>query len=633
MNGNDRAVSRDRQRCSGCGALTGRLAVGLMLLVSLLTPIVVAPEAEAQAVPTPEEIWQSPHLRKFVAAGSGPVYQSEIQVPVEAATGMVTGTSGALATNAGVGTLKQGGSAADAAIVTALVQTVLAGGSAMSFAGVWTMLYFDAATGQTHSLYAGYNTVQEELDPMSIPHVSDEHAAQKSYMERLREMAPSGRTALVPGFMAGVQATHERFGKLPWAALFESSIYLARLGVPVDSYLHYVIEYNIDVLSRLPDTKRVFTKDNGQFYRRGDIFPQPALAVTLEKVASEGAEYMYRGAWAEKFVAAVRFQGGKMTMKDLRDYQVIWSEPDRGTYKEFEIHALAEPARGGTHIIEAFNLLELAGLGRFANRHYDSGPATFWFGQISQLDTLSFFNTDYLNFLYPGIDMSFASRRSKETSAWVWSEMQRTKGDFLRTGHRANLPDESPKHSAGVVAVDQWGNMAAVLHTINTVHFGRTGIFVDGVSIPDSAHLQRPQILEAGPGNPVPGSRNPLIVMKHGKPYLGSAAIGANLHEQSLQGIYNVLEYGMTPNEAVSSPTFISSDYKSREFSAVQGEFSRGVISELEALGEVYEPATRRSRFWISILMDPQTGMRVSSDGGTKPERQAIQPVGLAEGY
>lgn len=608
--------------------------IGVLFLWPWFPSESAAASQQTEAAPiTAEEIWKSPRMRKFVEAGSGPAYQSKIQTPVQAQTAMVTGTSGALATHIGVGILKEGGSAADAAIATALAQTVLTAGSAVSFAGVWALVYYDASAGRLHSLHAGYNTVRDERDPMSIPHIDYSEPTDLSFAERMRALAPSGRTALVPGFMAGVQATHRRFGNLPWAKLFEPAIYLARTGIPVDGYLHATINNNAYVLSRLPATKRIFTGTDGRFYRRGDILTQSALAETLERVSMEGAEYMYSGPWAEKMVAAVRAEGGKITMRDLQDYEVSWSKPARGTYKDFEIYGLEKPGLGGTHIIEGMNLLELANLARLAEHHYESGQAMYWFAKITQLSTLSYFSPEYRSHLYPGIDLSLAARRRKETSSWIWSEMQRTNGDFFQVDYEETLPNSSPGHSAGIVVVDQWGNMAAVLHTINTLHFGRTGIFVDGVSIPDSARLQRQQILRAGPGNPIPGARNPLIVMKDNKPFLGSSAIGSSLHQQTLQGLYYVLEKGMTPNEAVSSPTFLTSDYRDGKFGATRGEFSSRVIRELEEFGQTFSPAARRSRFWVCIMVHPDSGMLLSTDAGIKRERQALRPVGLVEGY
>src|SRR5262249_48021711 len=139
----------------------------------------------------------------------------------ESSQGMVAVTSEAFAARVGLEALQQGGSAADAALATALAQVALTAGSTISYAGILTLVYYDAAGQKVYSLNAGYNTVQAEDDPRSIPGLGK----------------ASGRTALVPGFFAGVQAAHDRFGKLPFASLFEPAIYLAEKGFIVDEVL------------------------------------------------------------------------------------------------------------------------------------------------------------------------------------------------------------------------------------------------------------------------------------------------------------------------------------------------------------------------------------------------------------
>jgi gamma-glutamyltranspeptidase/glutathione hydrolase len=105
----------------------------------------------------------------------------------EGRNGVVVGTTGNAAVHAGLETLKAGGSAADAAAVTALTQVVECGGAYVSHAGILSMVYFEAKTGKLHYLNACYDTPADEKDPLSIP-----------------KGKPSGRTALVPGFMAGI---------------------------------------------------------------------------------------------------------------------------------------------------------------------------------------------------------------------------------------------------------------------------------------------------------------------------------------------------------------------------------------------------------------------------------------------
>ncbi len=592
------------------------------------------PAATAPAVSFNVDRWGEKELDKYIDLGAGPAYQSALQLPVSGSNGIVTGTSGVLATHVGIETLRQGGSAMDAVIATSLMQTLLTGGSAISYAGIWTMVYYDGDSARLHSMNAGYNTVQEEDDPLSISGVDIEEAIKGgNFMQVMQQIKPDGRTALVPGFMAGAQAGHDRFGKLPWATLFEPTIYFAENGIPVDAYLAAVIDSNKDVLNRLPETRAVFTGEDGEFLQPGDTFRQTALAKTLRNVAEHGAAYMYTGPWARKFVEMVRAEGGKMTLKDMSDYGVIWGDPIIGAYGDYQIAGYAPPALGGTQTIEALNLLKAADLRHYADKHYESGEALYWYGKILEVPALSYLTAEEREELYPDVDLSLEARGRRETADFIWKQLQETNGDFLQRASDERVADESPRHSAGVVAIDQWGNIASVVHSINTVGFGRTGIFIDGVSIPDSAWFQQKQIMKAGPGNRLPDPTNPLIVLKNGKPHLGSTSIGSDLHQQTVQGLYYVLEYGMTPNEAVSSPTFLGNGLVDGGFRAVEAEFSPEVIARIKALGQKFTPAPGRPRFWLAAGLDPETGSLLSSDSAAPTEDGSVRPMGLTQAY
>jgi gamma-glutamyltranspeptidase/glutathione hydrolase len=187
--------------------------------------------------------------------------------------GMIAGTSEPFAVHAGLEVLRHGGSAADAALTTALAQIALTAGSTISYAGIMTVVYYDASSDKTYTLNAGYNTVQGEKDPSTIP-VMGSH---------------SGRTALVPGFMGGVQALHDRFGRLPFAELFGPAVWVADEGVAVGPMVTNLLQAQEKFITRLPETKRIFTKQDGKLYWYGDIFRQPELAKTLSNVATHGS--------------------------------------------------------------------------------------------------------------------------------------------------------------------------------------------------------------------------------------------------------------------------------------------------------------------------------------------------------
>ncbi|MCP4546593.1 MAG: hypothetical protein GY835_09035 [bacterium] len=246
---------------------------------------------------------------------------------------------------------------------------------------------------------AGFNTVQRERDPLSIP----------------RGVA-SGRSALVPGFMAGVEAAHRRFGKLPWASVFEPAIYFAEEGFPIEPDLGRAIEMRADVLNRSPATRAIFTSPDGDLYRTGEHLTQPQLTATLRRVAQRGAEDMVRGVWAKRFVKAVRAEGGNMAMSDMRDYEVIWKPPVRTGYRDYRVFGPNKPSYGGTFIIEALERIEpndLVALG-----HYTESAEAFY----------RLLQATRVHYLEP-VDLAAGG------------------------------------HSEAVIAIDEAGNVAAVLHS------------------------------------------------------------------------------------------------------------------------------------------------------------------------
>jgi gamma-glutamyltranspeptidase/glutathione hydrolase len=565
----------------------GVLAVVMIVAVSACT-------AQKGRVNLSPADWPEGELEKYAELGQ---FRPGSNYLATGSAGMVTATMGAPAVRAGLEALKQGGSAADAAMVTALAQVALTPGDFITYAGILTMVYYDAATGKVYSMNAAYNTPRDEKDPLSIP-------AQGSG-------TPSGRATLVPGFMAGVGAAHDRFGKLPFEALFQPAIYFAKEGFRLDPFRAGLIESQKRVLSRLPETRRIFTKENGEFYTEGDWFRQPDLAETLRAIATQGVEYMYTGPWAERFVQAVQRDGGKITLEDMAAYEVIWSEPVHTTYRGYEVYGPGLPALGGVNTIEAFNLLEAADLRQYG--HYSESPESlFWFMQITRAWALSFFSPQELATMVPGRDLSPESRLTKETAGWLWEQMQRGELPF------AVMPTGKPgEHSAAVVTVDRWGNVAAVVHTINALWWGETGIFVDGVSVPDSATHQQHLVARAGPGSRLPDPTNPLIILRDGKPVVGSACIG-QIHLETMQRLVNILDHGMDPKSALDAPAFLA-PYKVGAPDVVgrvaEGESDVALLDAVRAMGQPVEElrlpleelALVRG-WWVGIVLNPQTG-------------------------
>lgn len=539
----------------------------------------------------------------------------------EAASGpLIASTSGALAVHVGAKTLAAGGSAADAAIATALSQITLVGGSWSSFAGMLYALYYDASTGRVYALNAGFNTVANETDPGSIP----------------RPPTPSGRTAMVGGFMAGVEKLHSRFGRLPWKDLFEPAVYLATEGVPVDSFMAKIIDAKKDVLLRTPEGTRIFSSPDGDLLREGEVLRQPELAATLRSVSLEGAGYMYEGEWGRNFVKAVRDAGGLVTMKDMELYETAWEEPLATTYRGYEAHTISYPEVGAIQLLEGLNLLELAEMG--GSEHYSlDGDALFRFIQLARVGYVVTYASSYspepqgeepVQWITP------QSRISKPTAEALWGRLKNENWEMelhmeLNPPVEEGDPDdeietepesgEGPgNHSDCIAVVDREGNVAVVVHSINTSLWGSTGLFVGGVSIPDPASFQQGMLAKTTPGRRFPNVVNPAIVTLDGRPVLAAGAIGNALHECMLQHISNILDYDMSPAESLNSPKFWgplwgadAADYEVQGID--RGAFQPEVLSRVREMGQQLkelEPAERRRRvsYWVGVKLDPDTG-------------------------
>ncbi|NOG54932.1 MAG: hypothetical protein HND57_11515 [Planctomycetes bacterium] len=553
----------------------------IILTLALPAPsVAVAQESDSQERPnlSPAD-WSPGDLQQYMKWQLNPATDRPL---VKGTSGVIAASSSPIAARAGLEALKQGGTAADAVLTTALAQITMSMGASISYAGVFELVYYDAESDHVYALDAGFQTVSSETDPLTIPTLS--------YMNSDRQPPDPkqiGRTVLVPGFMAGVEATHRRFGKLPVSQVFAPAIYFAENGFEVSDRLGKMIAYRPQFLVRREETKAVFTNPRtGDFYKAGDTVRQPELAHTLRQVAELGAPYMYTGAWAEKLVATVQADGGLLSMQDMASYRVQWAEPSQATYRSTEI--CSNPNAYG--VAGALKLIEeghIAGMG-----HYTESPlAFFWVHNIlravrthPQYGCLML-NTQPAKWLDDG------------TAQQVWQEL----------ADQYTVPTPSPPlpmsdHTSSVVAADQYGNVAALVHSINTSLWGESGIVIDGVSIPDAAGFQQQLIQSAGPGRKLPNVTQPLIALRDGHPILAVGAIGTAIDYDTTRAVLNMLAFDMDPKAAITAPSLLASlDDHER---ALAGDYSDDFVSQVGALGMQVEVVDARtaSRFRGAVV-------------------------------
>jgi gamma-glutamyltranspeptidase / glutathione hydrolase len=428
--------------------------------------------------------------------------------------GIVVASTGAFATLAGQQALTAGGSAVDAALSTAFAQIGQCLGSWVSYAGIFSLIHYQAATGRIETLSAGFGTCKAETDPASIP----------------RPPTPSGRTALVPGFVAGAFAAHDKFGRLPWASLWSPAIHLAEYGVPITAAFERIFDARADVLSRTAEAREAFTAQ-GRFPRSGDLFCQPALADTLSAIAQQGPDWMYRGPWARRFVELVGRDGGQVQLSDLADYQPLWGDSLSAEFGGHQVHTVPAPDTGGLALLVALSLIEAADLGDPTQ----DPSALYWLIRIIERSATE-------------ARWGSVSGVEPDRIAAMWQQLRRGNN---KTAHESG---EDASHSDFVVTVDADGNMAAVCHSINTGLWGTTGIVVDGIAIPDPATFQQAALARLAAGAHLPMPINPAIALRDGRPVLVCSSMGAGMHAVAVQQLNSVLRLGADIYTAVDQP-------------------------------------------------------------------------------
>ena len=268
-------------------------------------------------------------------------------LPARAAfAGAGVASANPLATEVGIGILKLGGNAFDAAIaVTAALAVVEPAGSGLGGGGFW--LLHDAASGKDMMLDG------REKAPLA--------ASRDMYLDSdgkvIGKLSIDGALAAgIPGEPAALVWLAENFASLPLPVLLQPAIRLAEEGFPVGPHYRRLAGFRLDALNASPAAAGIFLVD-GEVPAENTLLVQRDLANTLRTLASAGHDGFYRGEVAQKLVDGVRNAGGIWTLEDLSAYRVKLREPVVAHYKGMKITSATLPSSGGLVLAQALNIL------------------------------------------------------------------------------------------------------------------------------------------------------------------------------------------------------------------------------------------------------------------------------------
>ncbi|MBS3945619.1 MAG: gamma-glutamyltransferase family protein, partial [Melioribacter sp.] len=252
-------------------------------------------------------------------------------------------TSQPLATQVALDILKKGGSAIDAAIAAnaclGLMEPTGSGIGGDLFAIVWS--------AKDQKLF-GLNASGRSPYSLTLEHFK------KNNIKQIPALGPL--PVSVPGCVDGWFELHKKFGKLPMTEVLSPAIKYAREGFPVSELISYYWQRNAQSLKRFPGFEEIFMK-NGRGPAKGEIWTNPFLANTYEKIAREGRDYFYKGEVAKVIDAYMKEVGGFLSYKDMADHTSEWVEPVSTNYRGYDVWELP-PNGQGIAALQMLNILE-----------------------------------------------------------------------------------------------------------------------------------------------------------------------------------------------------------------------------------------------------------------------------------
>jgi gamma-glutamyltranspeptidase/glutathione hydrolase len=535
----------------------------------------------------------APHERARLEALEVATWPPEART-IHGQSASISATLSPIAVRAGIEALKAGGTAADAAIAVAMTQVVTIAGAVVSFAGVLQALYFDAASGHVSCLDADWNTYREEVDRTTIPPVNV--GVITGAADVPVDHSSDGRRTLVPGFMAGLGALSRRFGLLPFKDLVQPALWYAENGVLVGSSLASYFDRRREVFTRTEAGRQFLAGAASDCPGTGDRFRQPELAVLLKAIARHGPGEMYSGAWAEAFVATVREAGGNASHVDLAGYRARWKQPASTEFAGATVFGPPAENPLSYSALLALNLLNATGVAE--GGRYWRDPETFIryvralrFGQVGRyLPSVGAFERTHR-----------LVRKPKDRLAPDYARTIAPHIDTLLSG-QAN-PPLAGSHSQSVVVVDRFGNVAAMVHTHNSILWNETGLVVQGVPLPEPTAVNQTRFSIDPPGGRVSGSMAPMIALRGGRPAAAVASIGSSLMGETVRLMAGLLAGDSDLVALAEAPPFLldlgpfaaSSGLADRPEPVPHGGYDENFLTAARALGLALraEPAQR----------------------------------------
>jgi len=523
-------------------------------------------------------------------------------------------TSHPLASQIGAQILADGGNAVDAAIAVHLALNVVEPMMSGIGGGGFMMIYL---------------ADEEKVVVIDFREMAPKAAYPEMFLNsdgtpmEFEDAVRSGRSVGVPGTVSGLFTAHELYGSMEFAELIDPAIELAERGHRVNRVLAESIEENMD---KFNDAARPAFAPDGKPLPEGTLLVQPDLARTFRLLRDYGPSAFYgdAGLWerlragkhggeiGRAIVTTVQSEGGIMSVKDLGNYTVKFREPVRGTYRGYEIVTMPPPSSGGLTLLQMLKILEgfdIKNMGPYApetmhvmieTMHLAYADRNGYLGDddFVEIPHEGYLNPEYIAERRALINMSAANPDVEPGDPWKYEREQ-------QEAVYENVSEERCGETTHFTVKDRWGNIVCCTTTIEQA-FG-SGIMVPGYGFMLNNEMTDFDFIPGGANQAEANKRPrssmaPTIVFKDGSPAftVGSPG-GSTIIATVLEVIVNMIDHGMSVQEAIDAPRFFSSSYPIVSW---EEGIPESTILKLESMGHRFDSSPQVQGSVQSIVIN-----------------------------
>ena len=455
------------------------------------------------------------------------------------------GTAHPLATQVAIDILKKGGSAADAAVAAnallGFVEPTSAGLGGDCYAFVW-----DPRTARLEGMASsGRSPKALSLDTVRA---RAQTVDGKKVLPKLGAVSVS-----VPGALGGWWALHERYGKLPWADLFEPAIHYCNAGSPTPQIIGWYLKRNLAIFNRPGIGVEEVANANSTYAPGGhapsenDVRRNPDLARTYETIARGGRDAFYDGPIADTIEAYFKRIGGWMTRADLREHQAEWPTPLQTDYRGVTVYAMGANTQG-LATLQMLNMIEHFDMRGYGFQSPESLQVQIEAKRLAYEDRARFYADPHF---------------SKVPVEWLNSKAYAAERAKLIDPKRILTPvypGQAPSHgdTTYFTTADKDGMMVSIIQS-NFRGMG-SGLVADGLGCMFPARGELFSLQDGHPNIYAPGKRPfqtiiPGFAAKNGVPWLSFGVMGGDMQPQGqTQIIVNRVDYGLDVQACADSP-------------------------------------------------------------------------------